>query len=104
MEYRLLGRSGLKVSAMTMGTMTFGGKDSARSAIPASPRRSGRSTSASMPASTCIDTADVYSAGASEEIIGEALGRQARRRADRHQGALSRWATGRTTAASPAIT
>ena len=27
-----------------------------------------------MPASTCIDTADVYSDGASEEIIGEALG------------------------------
>ena len=24
MEYRLLGRSGLKVSAITMGTMTFG--------------------------------------------------------------------------------
>ena len=26
MEYRLLGRSGLKVSTLTMGTMTFGGK------------------------------------------------------------------------------
>lgn len=25
MEYRTLGRSGLKVSALTMGTMTFGG-------------------------------------------------------------------------------
>ena len=25
MEYRLLGRSGLKVSTITMGTMTFGG-------------------------------------------------------------------------------
>ena len=27
MEYRQLGRSGLKVSVLTMGTMTFGGKD-----------------------------------------------------------------------------
>ena len=25
MEYRLLGRSGLKISTLTMGTMTFGG-------------------------------------------------------------------------------
>jgi aryl-alcohol dehydrogenase-like predicted oxidoreductase len=28
MEYRQLGRSGLKVSALTLGTMTFGGKGS----------------------------------------------------------------------------
>ena len=26
MEYRLLGRSGLKISALTLGTMTFGGE------------------------------------------------------------------------------
>ena len=35
-----------------------------------------------------IDTADVYSAGRAEEIVGEALKRPARRRAARHQGAL----------------
>ena len=75
MEYRLLGRSGLKVSTLTMGTMTFGGKGrSPRSAPSGSTRRGGRSTCASTPASTCIDTANVYSGGVSEEIIGEALG------------------------------
>ena len=37
-----------------------------------------------------IDTADVYSGGASEELIGEAMGAEAQaRHADRHQGALS---------------
>lgn len=53
MEYRTLGRSGLKISTLTMGTMTFGGQEiSPRSAIPILPKRGGRSTFASMPAST----------------------------------------------------
>ncbi len=35
MEYRLLGRSGLKVSTIAMGTMTFGrGKDAGRLGRP----------------------------------------------------------------------
>ena len=54
MEYRTLGRSGLKVSTLTMGTMTFGGKGRFRQGRQhrLSTRRAGRSTCASMPAST----------------------------------------------------
>jgi aryl-alcohol dehydrogenase-like predicted oxidoreductase len=42
MEYRTLGRSGLKVSTLTMGTMTFGAPVRFRlSARPTSTRRAG---------------------------------------------------------------
>ncbi len=40
MEYRQLGRSGLRVSTLTLGTMTFGGAGTTSSA-PARPRCSG---------------------------------------------------------------
>ncbi|MEJ3749695.1 aldo/keto reductase [Actinomycetes bacterium KLBMP 9797] len=74
MEYRTLGRSGLRVSALSMGTMTFGGKgffanvgttgvDEARGQVD-------RCLDAGI---NLIDTADVYSDGASEEIVGEVL-------------------------------
>jgi aryl-alcohol dehydrogenase-like predicted oxidoreductase len=75
MEYRTLGRSGLKVSVMTMGTMTFGGRD------PSSKVGTTTAADAARQIDLCIDaginlldTANVYSAGVSEEIIGEALG------------------------------
>src|SRR5262249_52374666 len=75
MDYRLLGRSGLKVSALTLGTMTMGGKgDFAKVG-------SAGLAEARLQIDLCIhdgvnliDTADVYSSGASEEIIGEVLG------------------------------
>jgi len=74
MEYRLLGRSGLKVSVLTLGTMTMGGEgvfaktgntglDDARRQIDLCLDRG----------VNLIDTADVYSTGRSEEIVGEAL-------------------------------
>ena len=50
MEYRLLGRSGLKVSTITMGTMTFGGSQKIGDTDQKGP--SARSTCASMPGST----------------------------------------------------
>src|SRR5918995_3845439 len=53
MEYRLLGRSGLFVSALTLGTMTFGGQGGlARSAPQTSPGRKGRWTCAWTQGST----------------------------------------------------
>ena len=53
MEYRTLGRSGLKVSTLTMGTMTFGGKDPfTKVGTTGLAEAAGRSTCASMPAST----------------------------------------------------
>ena len=54
MEYRYLGRSGLRVSVLTMGTMTFGGAGGFKAIGRQRPRRgaASRSTSASTPAST----------------------------------------------------
>src|ERR1700722_15411788 len=74
MEYRQLGNSGLKVSVLTMGTMTFGGKgnfakvgnlqlDAVRKLIDV----------VADAGVNLIDTANVYSSGGSEELIGEAM-------------------------------
>src|SRR3954465_12495243 len=75
MQYRQLGRTGLRVSTFTLGTMGFGGTgwaspvgkievDGAREQIAIA-----RDAGVNL-----IDTADVYSGGLSEEIVGEALG------------------------------
>lgn len=66
MEYRKLGRSGLKVSPLCLGTMMFGGPtDEADSA-----RIIGRAKDAGI---NFIDTADVYNEGRSEEVVGRAI-------------------------------
>jgi aryl-alcohol dehydrogenase-like predicted oxidoreductase len=75
MEYRQLGSSGLRVSTMTLGTMGWGGTgwatpvgqidvDGAREQLAIA-----RDAGVNL-----IDTADVYSNGLSEEILGEAIG------------------------------
>ncbi|CAK7255131.1 MULTISPECIES: aldo/keto reductase [unclassified Shinella] len=75
MEYRLLGRSGLKVSTITMGTMTFGGKGWARTVGDLGVAEARRLVDLCLDAGVnLIDTADVYSQGASEEILGEIIG------------------------------
>jgi aryl-alcohol dehydrogenase-like predicted oxidoreductase len=75
MEYRTLGRSGLKVSVMTMGTMTFGGRDPSSKVGTTTTADAARQIDLCIDAGiNLIDTANVYSAGVSEEIIGEALG------------------------------
>ena len=76
MEYRLLGRSGLKVSAITMGTMTFGrAKDSPVGSVGLKDAK--RQIDQCMDAGVnLIDTANVYANGASESIIGEALAKK----------------------------
>ena len=63
MDYRTLGRSGCAVSNLCLGTMTFG----AETDEPGSHAQLDRFVEAG---GTLVDTADVYSAGASEEIIG----------------------------------
>jgi aryl-alcohol dehydrogenase-like predicted oxidoreductase len=76
MEYRLLGRSGLKVSVITMGTMTFGrAKEGVLGSVdtPEAKRQIDQCLDAGV---NLIDTADVYARGASEEIVGEALGKK----------------------------
>ena len=66
MQYRQLGRSGLKVSPICLGAMMFGGPtDEATSArIIAKAREAGVNF---------IDTADAYSKGASEQVVGRAI-------------------------------
>jgi len=75
MEYRLLGRSGLKVSQVTMGTMTFGGKGPFAKVGDLGQREASRLIDLCIDAGVnLIDTANIYSAGLSEEIVGQALG------------------------------
>ena len=74
MEHRLLGRSGLKISVLTMGTMTMGGKGWANMVGNQGVAEARRLVDMCLDAGVNIlDTADVYSAGASEEILGEIL-------------------------------
>ena len=69
MEYRTLGRSGCVVSSMALGTMTFG--------TESDERVSHEQLDVFVEAGgTLIDTADVYSGGVSEEIIGRWLAKQ----------------------------
>ncbi len=75
MEYRLLGRSGLKVSTITLGTMTMGGKGAFAKVGNVGLDEARRQIDFCIDAGVnLIDTADAYSGGACEEIIGEALG------------------------------
>lgn len=75
MEYRLLGRSGLKVSTITMGTMTFGGVGWAKTVGDLGVSEAKRLVDMCLDAGVnLIDTADVYSQGVSEEILGEIIG------------------------------
>jgi aryl-alcohol dehydrogenase (NADP+) len=66
MDYRRLGRSGLEVSTVCLGTMTFGGPTPQAQAreIVAHARDHGVNF---------IDTADVYERGESERIVGAAI-------------------------------
>src|SRR5919206_76834 len=80
MEYRQLGHSGLRVSALTLGTMTFGGRDKFASVGSTDVEGATRQIDMCLDAGVnFIDTADVYSAGLSEEIVGEVLADAGRR-------------------------
>ncbi len=74
MEYRALGRSGLRVSVLTMGTMTFGGKGAFANVGSTDIDEATRQVDMCLDAGVnLIDTADVYSGGLSEEILGQVL-------------------------------
>jgi aryl-alcohol dehydrogenase-like predicted oxidoreductase len=74
MEYRPLGNSGLKVSALTLGTMTFGGRNQFKNVGSTDVEGARRQIDMCLEAGiNTIDTADVYSGGLAEEIVGEAL-------------------------------
>jgi len=66
MEYRNLGRTGVKVSPLCLGAMNFGG--------PTDEAESVKIIDCALNAGiNFIDTANVYNAGVSEEIVGRAL-------------------------------
>jgi aryl-alcohol dehydrogenase-like predicted oxidoreductase len=74
MEYRTLGKSGLRVSVLTMGTMTFGGRGGFADVGSTDVDEARRQVDMGLDAGiNLIDTADVYSAGLAEEILGEVL-------------------------------
>ncbi|MCB1123300.1 MAG: aldo/keto reductase [Verrucomicrobiae bacterium] len=76
MEYRNLGRSGLKVSVFSFGAMTFGDGSGIFASVGDT-----RGEDARLQIDMCLDagvnlfdTADVYTDGQSEELLGEILG------------------------------
>jgi aryl-alcohol dehydrogenase-like predicted oxidoreductase len=70
MRYRLLGRSGLRVSELCLGAMTFGGSSGSGTDEPEARRIVERFAEAG---GNFIDTAVNYADGASEEIVGRAV-------------------------------
>jgi len=66
MNYRTLGRSGLQVSPLALGSMMFGGQTDAASSRRIIDQALERGLN-------FIDTADVYNDGRSEEIVGQAI-------------------------------
>lgn len=72
MEYRRLGKSGLQISVLSLGTMTFGGSGEfsqvGATGVPEARRILDRCMEAGV---NFVDTADIYSDGASEEIVGQ---------------------------------
>ncbi len=78
MDYRYLGGSGLKVSELGFGTVTFGGSDETARGFGAT-----EVATATRLVDICLDaginlfdSADIYSDGNAEEVLGKALGRR----------------------------
>ncbi len=75
MEYRLLGGSGLEVSVLSFGTMTLGGEGRFAAMGNVQVDEARRLMDICIEAGVnLIDTADAYSGGKSEEVVGQALG------------------------------
>ncbi|HVN03876.1 MAG TPA: aldo/keto reductase [Bryobacteraceae bacterium] len=75
MEYRLLGASGLEVSVLSFGTMTLGGEGRFAAMGNVQVEEARRHVEICLEAGVNVfDTADMYSFGKSEEVLGQALG------------------------------
>lgn len=72
MDYRPLGRTGIKVSSLCMGTMTFGANDWGVGALGQA-EVSGMVDACLDHGVNMFDTANVYSAGDSEVVLGKAV-------------------------------
>jgi aryl-alcohol dehydrogenase-like predicted oxidoreductase len=84
MEYRALGRTGVQVSSLCLGCMMFGGRTEPVDSYAIIDR-------ALDAGINFLDTANVYSRGRSEEVVGEAL----KRNGKRHQIVLATKVHGR---------
>src|SRR5437870_1309858 len=75
MEFRQLGRSGFKVPVLSLGTMTFGGGNAFyRASGDRDVAQATRLINICLEAGVnMFDTANVYSGGLSEEILGKAI-------------------------------
>ncbi|HZA45518.1 MAG TPA: aldo/keto reductase [Rubrobacter sp.] len=74
MEYRRLGHSGLYVSSLTLGTMTFGGRGGFSKVGDTGVAGAKRQIDMCLDAGVNLfDTANIYSGGQSEAILGEAI-------------------------------
>lgn len=90
MENRLLGRSGLFVSKLAFGAMTFGGEGMFQMVGKTDETEAERLIALCLDAGvTLFDTADAYSNGRSEEILAHALGSK------RHRAIVATKAWGR---------
>jgi len=75
MNYRALGRTGLRVSELCFGTMTFSGDGIYQAIGQTAQQEADRQVSLCLDTGiNFFDTADTYSFGAAEEILGKALG------------------------------
>ena len=75
MNYRPLGRTGLRVSELCFGTMTFGGEGMFKAIGSTEQAEAERLVGVCIDAGiNFFDTANVYSAGRAEQILGKALG------------------------------
>ena len=106
MDYRQLGGSGFFVPVLTLGTGTFGGgneffKHWGTTDVAEATRLVDICLDAGL---TMFDSADVYSDGLAEEILGKAIAGRRRSRAHLDEGHVSATAPGRTTSARRATT
>jgi len=80
MHYRQLGRSGLQVSVLTLGTMTFGGAGQFQKVGSTDVAGAERQLDLCIDAGVnFVDTANIYSRGLAEDILGQALAKNGRR-------------------------
>lgn len=105
MEYRRLGRSGLKISTITMGTMTIGGGGKFAQVGDVGIADARRYVDLCLDAGVnLIDTADIYSTGACERSSARFSAESARTVCSSPPRHASPWARVRMTAVFRAIT
>ena len=108
MKHRPLGRTGLYVTEICLGTATFGGQGWWKVWGEVDQASANQLVERALAAGVnFIDTADVYAEGHSERILGQALRDLKVKREDvdhRHQGARSSRARARTMSACRAVT